>query len=155
MFVTNHVLSGVAIGRALRRRPVAAFACGVVSHLALDAVPHWGCSTTVPGGAERFLAVARRDGLLALAVLGACAVASERSARRATVAAMVGAALLDLDKPVEHFFGFDPFPAAVSRLHRRVQNESREGMPNELAVGSALAAADALGFVRDRRRAGH
>ena len=109
----------------------------------------------MPGGAERFLAVARRDRLLALAVLGACAVASERSARRATVAAMVGAALLDLDKPVEHFFGFDPFPAAVAAAPAGPERVACQGMPNELAVGSALAAADALGFVRDRRRGGH
>ena len=29
MFVTNHVLSGVVIGRLLERRPVAAFVVGV------------------------------------------------------------------------------------------------------------------------------
>ncbi len=43
MFVTNHVLSGVVIGRLLEQRPVAAFFVGVGSHLALDMVPHWGC----------------------------------------------------------------------------------------------------------------
>ncbi len=43
MFVTNHVLSGVVIGRLLERHPVTAFVAGVGSHLALDMVPHWGC----------------------------------------------------------------------------------------------------------------
>ena len=43
MFVTNHVLSGVVIGRLLEQRPVTAFAAGVGSHLVLDWVPHWGC----------------------------------------------------------------------------------------------------------------
>ena len=43
MFVTNHVLSGVVVGRLLERHPVAAFVVGVGSHLALDMVPHWGC----------------------------------------------------------------------------------------------------------------
>ena len=41
MLVTNHVLSGAVIGAAVRR-PVPAFALGVASHFALDAVPHWG-----------------------------------------------------------------------------------------------------------------
>jgi hypothetical protein len=36
MFVTNHVLSGVVVGRLLERHPVAAFVVGVGSHLALD-----------------------------------------------------------------------------------------------------------------------
>ena len=45
MFVTNHVLSGVVIGRLLERHPVSAFVVGVGSHLALDMVPHWGCET--------------------------------------------------------------------------------------------------------------
>jgi len=43
VFVTNHVLSGVAIGQVLARRPVTAFAVGVASRLDLDAMPHWGC----------------------------------------------------------------------------------------------------------------
>ena len=33
MFVTNHVLSGVVIGRLLKRHPVSAFVVGVGSHL--------------------------------------------------------------------------------------------------------------------------
>ena len=41
MLLTNHVLSGALIG-ALTRRPLPAFAAGVASHFALDAVPHWG-----------------------------------------------------------------------------------------------------------------
>ena len=43
MFVTNHVFSGVVVGRLLERRPVTAFVAGVGSHLVLDMVPHWGC----------------------------------------------------------------------------------------------------------------
>jgi hypothetical protein len=40
MFVTNHALAGVLIGQVLEENPMAAFAAGVVSHLALDAMPH-------------------------------------------------------------------------------------------------------------------
>ena len=57
MLVTNHVLSGAAIGAAVRR-PVPAFLLGVASHFALDAAPHWGRSRRWPdisegGGARR------------------------------------------------------------------------------------------------------
>jgi hypothetical protein len=144
VFVTNHVLSGALIGRLAQRSPVTAFAAGVASHLVLDAVPHWGCDFRQPGGPEHFLAVAKRDGLLGLTAMAAVALTVERSARTATLAAMAGAVLLDLDKPLEHFFGRNPFPYAVRRLHVRVQNESPSGMPNEIGFGLVFAALDVV-----------
>ncbi len=36
---------------------------------------------------------------------------------RLSVAAMAGAVLLDLDKPLEHFFRWNPFPTVVQRVH--------------------------------------
>jgi hypothetical protein len=143
MFVTNHVLSGVLIGRAASRRPVAAFALGVGSHLVLDAIPHWGCDTAVPGGTDRFLRVAKRDGLLGLALLAVATVAVGRRARAATIAAMAGAILLDLDKPCWYFFRIQLFPDVVNRIHARAQNESPAGMRNEFAYGIAFAVVDA------------
>ena len=151
MFVTNHVLSGVLIGRLLERRPVAAFLAGVASHLVLDAVPHWGCDFDRPGGAE-FLAVATRDGLLGLTAMTAGALAVDNRSRTATIAAMTGAVLLDLDKPLVHFFGRNPFPAAVRRFHGRVQNESPQGLPNEIRFGFAFAAADVITTALAHRR---
>jgi hypothetical protein len=147
VFVTNHVLSGVLIGRALKKRPGMALLAGIASHLVLDAIPHWGCNP----GRERFLIVAKRDGLLGLAAMASAALAVERPARAATLAAMGGAVLLDLDKPCLYFFGVDPFPTVVQRLHRRIQNESRGGMPNELRFGVAFAAADVVTILRARR----
>jgi hypothetical protein len=152
MFVTNHVLSGALIGRMLERRPLTAFAVGVASHLALDAVPHWGCDTRRPGGAEKFLTMAKRDGVLGLTVMAAAALLATKQARTATVAAMAGAVLLDLDKPLLHFVGRNPFPFVVRRFHERVQNESEEGLPNEIRFGVAFASADALFTVLGRRR---
>lgn len=153
MFVTNHVLSGVLIGRAARRKPTAAFVLGVGSHLVLDAIPHWGCDPAMPGGADRFLRVAKRDGLLGLAVLSVATVAVERQVRAASVAAMAGAVLLDLDKPVWYFFRIQMFPDVVNRFHARIQNESPKGMWNELGFGIAFAVVDAA--VTAARRAGH
>ncbi len=152
MFVTNHVLSGVLIGRVLEDHPVAAFAVGVGSHLAVDMIPHWGCDRSAEGGPERFLAAARRDGLLGLATMGAGALAVDRRARPAVVAAMAGAVLLDLDKPIEHFFGVYPYPDLVRRVHLWCQNESTAGMRNEVGFGVLFAVADALAALGSRRR---
>ncbi len=147
MFVTNHVLSGVLIGRALKRRPVTAFAVGVASHLLLDMVPHWGPHRGLEGEGppladEVFLRYAKRDGLLGLAVMATAAGSVVREARTATVAAMAGAAFLDLDKPTLHFFRFNPFPRPVRWVHTWVQHESPNGMLNEVIAGAALAGVD-------------
>ncbi len=152
MFVTNHVLSGVLIGRALERRPVAAFVVGLGSHLVLDSVPHWSCDTSTEDGAEHFLTAARRDGLLGLATMATAALAVDRRARPAVMAAMVGAAFLDLDKPVQHFFGVYPFPDVVRRVHSWVQKESPSGLTNEITFGVLAAAADTAIAVCSRRR---
>jgi hypothetical protein len=152
VFVTNHVLSGVIIGQALPRRPITAFLVGVGSHLILDTFPHWGCDLNMPGGEERFLAFARRDGVCGLVAMGAAAAAAERETRAATVAAMTGAVLLDLDKPFLHFFGVNPFPNAVDRFHKWVQNESPDGIPNEMGYGSAFAAVGAVLVAWSRQR---
>ncbi len=144
MFVTTHVLSGVLIAAASKGRPAAAFAAGVGSHLALDSIPHWGCDKCVEGGYEKFLRLANRDGLTGLAVAAAAVAAVGKRDRRATIAAIAGAVLLDLDKPLLFFFGVNPFPRLVIRLHSLVQNESPDGMGNELAYGAVFAVVDAL-----------
>jgi hypothetical protein len=144
VFVTNHVLSGALIGQLMKRRPVEAFLVGVGSHLLLDAVPHWGCDLDEPGGSERFLKVARTDGSLGLLAMALATAMVEKKARTATVAAMAGAVLLDLDKPIGHFFGRNPFPRPIVWLHGVVQRESADGMPRELAYASVFAIADSV-----------
>jgi hypothetical protein len=150
MFVTNHVLSGVVIGRLFRRRPATAFAVGVASHLALDMVPHWGCELGTPEGRQLFLRYARRDGLLGIAVALGATSAVDRRARVATVAAIAGATVLDADKPIIHFWRWNPFPRAVRTLHARAQNESPEGLPNEVRFAILCALTDAVIAVQSR-----
>ncbi len=152
MFVTNHVLSGVVIGRLLERHPVAAFVVGVGSHLAVDMVPHWGCDQCAPDGKQLFLRYAKRDGIFGLLTMVCAAGAVDRRARTATLAAMVGAALLDADKPAMYYFRRNPFPTAVRRIHARAQNESPHGMPNEIVFGVSCAITDAVIAVNGRRR---
>ena len=141
------------IGRLLRRRPVAAFLTGLGSHLILDAMPHWGCDSRQPEGAAQFLTAAKRDGLLGLATMASATVVVDRQARLATVMAITGAVLFDIDKPLGHFFGVNPFPAAIQRLHNLVQNESPEGMPDEIRFGFACAALDLVIIAMGRREA--
>ncbi len=152
MFVTNHVLSGVVIGRLLARRPVAAFLVGIGSHLALDMVPHWGCNTNSEDGGDLFLRYAKRDGLTGLLVMTCAAGAVEKRSRPAVIAAMTGAALLDADKPMVYFFGRNPFPRTVRRIHERVQNESPGGLSNEILFGIICAALDATLVMTSRLR---
>ena len=136
MLVTNHVLSGAVIGAA-SRRVLPAFALGVLSHFALDAVPHWGNFEPHLD----FMQVAVPDGLTGLAVMGAMTAVAPREARAAVLAGMMGAALPDLDKPSKVFFGFSPFPRAVDRFHARIQDEAPDRFPREAAAGAALAVA--------------
>jgi hypothetical protein len=63
------------------------------------------------------------------------------------VAGMLGACLLDADKPSDLFFGGSPFPAWVDALHKRIQNEAHERMPYE-AIGGVLGAFVARALVR-------
>ncbi|MGZ6913440.1 MAG: hypothetical protein ACXVJS_17990, partial [Acidimicrobiia bacterium] len=136
MFITNHVLAGAIAGTVCRRRPVAAFGLGFATHVAMDMIPHWGNAEL---GRDGFFVVAKRDGLLGLATMALVTVAGVPP-RAALLAGMLGAAVLDSDKPAEYFFGFNPQPRWLDEFHRRIQQESPEGMRTEVAAGVALAA---------------
>ena len=144
MLVTNHVLAGALIG-AVVKRPVPALVLGVVSHVAMDSIPHWGLvhddSQGDPMRNPKFLRVAYRDGFAGLAAMGV-AFGLARGRRLPVLAGMVGGALLDLDKPGKHFVGVSPFPARVDRFHAQIQvgREHDHKMGQELAVAAGLAA---------------
>jgi hypothetical protein len=141
VLVTNHVLSGALIGAA-SPGPVSAFTAGVVSHLLLDTVPHWGDVEF-----DEMVPIGVRDGLLGLAAMGLVLSQTPAPARARVLAGMSGAAFPDLDKPSLLFFGRSPFPRAWDEFHVRIQRESRDRMPQELVVGAALLTA-ALAVVR-------
>ena len=111
---------------------------GVGSHLVLDMVPHWGCDTRTSHGRQNFLRYARRDGLARFAVMALAVAAVDRRNRAATLSAMVGAAVLDADKPMIRFFARNPFPMAIRRIHARAQNESPQGMPKRTLLWSVV-----------------
>lgn len=135
MFVTTHVLAGAALG-LVTRHPLLGLAAGAASHLALDAVPHWG--DVAP---STFLTVAVVDGLLGVAVLAAAVRATPRALRLRAVAGITGAVVPDLDKPAVLFLGVNPFPAAVERAHGAVQREAAGWWWVEVLAGALLATA--------------
>jgi hypothetical protein len=145
MLVTNHVLSGALIGH-VAPGPATAFGAGVLSHLVLDAVPHWGGR----GPIRELMHVAVPDGLVGATTMAVVTAATPSRRRARVLAGMAGAAFLDLDKPSTVFFGFSPFPGAVDALHGRVQRESPGRMPQEVLV--AVAGALAVAAVTRRRR---
>lgn len=142
MFVTNHVLAGTIIGLALPRRAVGAFVAGLTSHVAMDITPHFGDQALTD---DEFFVICRRDGLIGLAVLTA-AVGAAGASRRGVISGIAGAVLLDLDKPFQRFFGFNPFPEWLIRFHGWIQNEEPHRVPHEIVAGSGLAAASAGGL---------
>lgn len=147
MLVTNHVLSGAAIGAAARG-PGQAFALGVASHFALDAVPHWGDWRDH----DHFLHVAVRDGLTGLAVMGAMTALAPRGRRLTVLAGMAGAALPDADKPCRLAFGWSPWPECVNRFHAAIQQESQSRAPVEATAGTLFGAVALTSLLRRRRR---
>ena len=129
MLITNHVIAGAAVG-AFSRTPGTAFGLGLLSHVAMDALPHWGTEDE-----RAFLRVAVADGLVGLAVLGYLAARTPRARRTNVVAGMLGACFPDSDKPSQLFFGRSPFPAVVDKWHGAIQDEADDRMPAEVAVG--------------------
>lgn len=129
MLITNHVIAGAAVGM-VSRTPGGAFGLGLLSHAAMDALPHWGTEDE-----ETFLRVAVVDGLVGLGVLGYLAVAAPRARRTRVVAGMLGACFPDSDKPSQLFFGRSPFPAIVDKWHGDIQDEATHRLPAEVALG--------------------
>jgi hypothetical protein len=136
VFITNHALAGAAIGLVVRR-PVPAFVAGLASHLVMDVVLHWGDRRLEW---EEFVEVARIDGTVGLAVCAAAMASTSRGARVPMAAAVLGACLIDMEKPSRHFLGRSPFPAGFDRFHARIQTERPLGWIVEALAGATLAA---------------
>lgn len=142
MLITNHVLSGAVVGH-LSRGPLSALVAGLVSHAALDVVPHFGVDD------EHLMRVAVPDGLAGLAAIGVVLARTPSPARTRVAAGILGACLPDMDKPGRQFFGRSPFPAAVDAVHARIQSESPRRFGVEVAAAALLTAA--LGSLARRR----
>jgi hypothetical protein len=149
MLVTNHVLSGAAVG-ALVGEPALALPLGVASHFVLDSLPHWGRWDS----RAFFLRIAVADGLTGLATMGAALAVARPERRVAVLAGMVGAALPDLDKPAQLFFGHTLWPRPVRDFHRRIQDEAPDRfLSHEVVAGAVFGTAFlTLTFGRRSRR---
>lgn len=140
-----HIAAGAALGFAVRR-PLLAFPLGVLSHFAMDAVPHWA----VASDPRTWLLIAACDGLLGIMLAIGLAVVAPRSRRAAVLAGIAGAALPDMDKPFAQLLGWQPFPAWWEQLHAGVQHES---LGNWWVDALVLASFAGLSLVAFRRSA--
>jgi hypothetical protein len=104
VLATNHVLAGAALGHLIGA-PLPAVAAGLVSHIVMDAIPHWGGNGRTPITHRIFLRVAKIDGIVLLLVAGMVLHATTPSLRAAVAAGAIAALAPDLDKPWEYFFG--------------------------------------------------
>jgi hypothetical protein len=144
MLATTHVTTGAAMSFAFSPTPtgaIAAFVAGTASHLILDSVPHWGGVSE-----EAFIKVARIDGIALLIFSGffLLLVVDSLTFGRAmtTAAAMFGALLFDLDKPVRHFFNVELWPSKLAWFLSHIQTEHHKLWPVDFTTGliSALIA---------------
>jgi hypothetical protein len=136
VLATTHVLTGGVIGRWVRR-PAAAAAIGVVSHLALDALPHWGMDMTPPGAHRRFLGVAVVDGV----ALSACLAWIVRDyGVGPELAGALGALALDFDKPAAELGIPQLWPDWLHHAHIDIQTGERPWRwPIDLTVAGLAA----------------
>jgi hypothetical protein len=134
MIISSHVGAGAFVGMAFRR-PEAALAAGFLSHLLMDALPHWGLG---PNTENEWLPIAKVDGVAGLSAMVLLATSAPAEARLAVLAGMTGACLPDTDKIGWFFFGSSPWPDAFDRFHARIQNEARHRLPREIATAAAL-----------------
>jgi hypothetical protein len=143
LFVTNHLLAGVAVGAVCPDRPALAFTVGFATHLPMDCCRHWGFA----GGDihnPRFLRAAIGDACVGTGVLLAALARTRGRGRSATapvLAGALGAAVLDVDKPARLIFGRNPVPGPLQALHHRVQQgvEAPEHLWREAVWAAALA----------------
>ena len=143
VLISTHVASGALLGRAVGR-PVPSLVLGVVSHLVLDRLPHWGAATgwPPPDLDDTTFRVAVVDGLVGLGLIAWLVRATPPNRRPEVLAGIVGACAPDLDKPGRHFVGRSPWPAAFDRFHAllQVRSEQPHRLPQDVAIGALLAA---------------
>ncbi|CUU60466.1 hypothetical protein Ga0074812_14044 [Parafrankia irregularis] len=137
MIISSHVGAGAFVGMAASR-PGPALALGFLSHLAMDAMPHWG---TGPNTEPEWLPIARKDGVAGLAAMALLTAAAPADRRVGVLAGMIGACLPDTDKVGRYFVGTSPWPARFDRFHEAIQNESRHRLPREVATAACLTVA--------------
>ena len=143
MLISNHVLAGASVGALCPSVPTA-LGVGVLSHFALDAVPHFG-----KVAATHRLAVCVVDGLSGLVLCAAVLYRAPAQDRIRVGVGIFGACLPDTDKPLRLFFSNPYHPEWFIRFHGRIQTE-HEVWLQEVAVAFMLAGV--VGYVFHNHR---
>lgn len=128
MFLTNHTLTGAAVGLAVN--PWLALPLGFISHLTLDSVPHFGHPKLDLSKNPGF-SLAVTDGVVSLG-LALLLVSFFADQRLPVSLAIFGATLPDLLYIPRHFFGWVP-SKLFARIHKNIQwSESPPGIITEI-----------------------
>jgi len=103
MLLTNHTLTGVALGLSIDN-PAVLLPTAVASHLAMDAVPHFGFKVTLRD--RKFIVLATVDCLVSLAIMiSFCLIYPTRALQ--IVVGVFGAAFPDLTYIPVSLFGYE------------------------------------------------
>ena len=145
MLITNHVLAGASIG-LLSRSPTVAAASGLLSHFAMDALPHWGICDH-----RTYVRTAIVDGAIGIGLSVAVVSASPPAHRTNVLSGILGACFPDTDQAAVLIFGRTYQPAWFDRVHAGVQNE-HDWLGQEPIVALALAGVFTWVLRRTRRR---
>jgi hypothetical protein len=147
MLFSVHVLSGAALARTVvkvarydERSPKGkiliaggVLGLGVLSHLALDSIPHIGDFDE-----KTFLKIAKVDGITAL-VIGALILKDEKPQHWVVSSlGMVGAGAPDFDKPAKYFFNKTIYPRWFNQLHGGIQTEGKKLWVTDATTASGL-----------------
>jgi hypothetical protein len=147
MILSTHAIVGAAIGSLMPHHPALGFACGVASHFAIDAIPHWDYSLRsisikpAQGSALRFNWSLGRDlGLISFDALGGLTVAlwlyATPAAGLAVLLAALGAMLPDPLQLVHRLYPREPL-ATLQRFHVWIHSKRKLTWP--LGVSSQLS----------------
>jgi hypothetical protein len=147
MILSTHAILGRAIGSLMPGHPVLAFATGIASHFAIDAIPHWDYplrSISVKPGGRSALVLNRsllRD--LGLITLDACVglgialwLYASPAAVTAVVLGALGAMLPDPLQVAHKLYPREPL-RSLQRFHVRIHTKRSLDWP--LGVSSQLS----------------
>lgn len=150
MLITNHVLSGAFIG-VHTRTPTQAVALGVISHLLLDTVPHYGSAHLTQ---QQYAVLTEVDGFLGLAAAATILATVPRQSRARVAAGIFGACLPDTDKPLTRFFGKKQWhPQVFRKIHYSFQRE-HSSLATEILVAALFTAFAVTAVQTERNRYG-
>jgi hypothetical protein len=150
MILSTHAIVGGALGSLFPSYPIAAFALGVASHFAIDAIPHWDYPlqsiSVAPGDCKRLKIDRRLLRDVALIGFDACAGVAIVVGLLATPATLMvivlGALAAMLPDPLQFVHGLYPRQplATLQKFHGWIHTKRRLDWPMGISSQIIVAA---------------